>query len=371
MFCQVVETKEGVCDTPLQVRRQLKYGRRFGHLIVLASLALPVLAGCSPAATSASSGFSATPRPTAVRPTVAPTLTAKPSLNPVSWLRNATLLTIYGRAFGTAPILGRLGMDNSFDDVTRQARPFWQGIHANNGGKKIKIGIHLIYGLAKPCDSGDNCLIYLDDAGVDIVKTYIQPAARRGWLVILDDQLGRSDPAAEVRRMIARGYLKYDNVAVALDPEFRAAPGQLTPGIPVGSATAGEVNAAQSAINSYQRGRHPAHKTIVMVHQFQQGMIENRERIWNRFKYTDSVIVADGFGAPATKADNYTGLMGPHSSAGIKFRGLKLFYPNPYEHAGHFDNPVLTWRQVFGRAWIVENGKQFSIWPSPSVIVVA
>ena len=93
-------------------------------------------------------------------------------------------------------------------------------------------------------------------------------------------------------------------------------------------------------------------------------------------------VVADGFGDPATKAEVYDALLGPPSgssrsarsaveSAGVTWRGIKLFYPNPYEQAGHFDDPVLTWRQVFGRAWVVEGGKQYAIWPAPNVVIVA
>ncbi|MCA1600005.1 MAG: hypothetical protein LC769_13540, partial [Chloroflexi bacterium] len=134
-------------------------------------------------------------------------------------MSQTTLLTIYGRAFSTAPILGRLGMDDNFTQMEWQVQPYARGIKANNGGTDPRITVHLIYAMAVPCGVTGNCLYYLDDAGVDIVKTYITEAARRHWLVILDDQLGRSDPATEMQRIISKGYLKYDNVEVALDPE--------------------------------------------------------------------------------------------------------------------------------------------------------
>ena len=83
------------------------------------------------------------------------------------------------------------------------------------------------------------------------------------------------------------------------------------------------------------------------------------------------VVVADGFGDPATKAGVYTSLLGLRNSAGIKYRGLKLFYLNPYEQAGHLDDPLLTWAQVFGRAPTYDGAQRFTVWPPPNVVVIA
>jgi len=60
------------------------------------------------------------------------------------------------------------------------------------------------------------------------------------------------------------------------------------------------------------------------------------------------------------------------ASAGVTWRGLKLFYPNPYEQAGHFDDPVLGWREVFG--WLpvsVPGGPRYFFRPPPDVIIIA
>jgi hypothetical protein len=63
---------------------------------------------------------------------------------------------------------------------------------------------------------------------------------------------------------------------------------------------------------------------------------------------------------------------GSGASAGVEWRGIKLFFPNPYEHAGHFDNPVLGWRQVLGWEPTADaGGHAYFIRPPPSVIVIA
>lgn len=291
---------------------------------------------------------------------------------PRSWLADAPMLTIYGRAFGVAPILGRLGFDNSFSDLDTQIQPFAQGITSVDGGIQPTVALHLIYALATPCSPGSNCLYYLDDAGADIVNAYIKPAAARGQLVVLDDQLAESNPVAEVQHLIAKGYLQYDNVEIALDPEFRAVPGQDTPGVPVGTVTAEEINAAGAIVNAYCAHRHMPHRKVLMVHQFQFGMITDRTKLRNDYPYVDAVIVADGFGTPDTKASVYQALFGPGSPSGPIWRGIKLFYPNPLEQAGHFDDPLMTWRQVFGQDPASDgNGNTYRVRPAPNIIIIA
>jgi hypothetical protein len=257
-------------------------------------------------------------------------------------------------------------------DVRAQARPFWLGIHSVLGPRPIRVAIHLIYGMATTCGGPGDCLDYLDDVGTNIVQQYILPAARLGWYVILDDQLGRSDPAREMQRIISRGYLKYDNVEVALDPEFRALPTQETPGIPVGSVTAAELNRAQLLLSRYLSSLHLKHRKILVIHQFQPGMIQDRGRLrWN-VPEVDPVIVVDGFGDPATKAQVYGTLLSARNAPRVLRRGIKLFYPNPYETAGHGDAPLMTWPQVFGKQPAYgPDGTPYYVRPAPQVVVIA
>jgi hypothetical protein len=330
--------------------------------MALMALAI-VMAGCAV-------GGSAAPVPTQTR-----VATPRPSPTPtpaaVSWLRGSTLLTIYGRGFGIVPVLGRLGYDNGFSDMERQIQPFVQGVRANNGGKRVLIGVHLIYAIATGCGPKDNCLAYLDD-GTDIVKTYIQPAAKRGWLVVLDDQLGLSSPQTEVRRIIAKGYLRYGNVGVALDPEFRARPGQQTPGIPVGTVDASEINQAQALLDGYARAMHLRHHIVLVVHQFQPPMISRRDALRSDFPMVDLTVIADGFGPPDAKAQVYSDMLATPISRNIRWRGIKLFYPNPDEHAGHGDNPVMGWDAVFGKVGFLEaNGVRYFVRPPPDIVVIA
>lgn len=290
---------------------------------------------------------------------------------PRSWLTHTTLLTVYGRGFGTAPILGRLGMDHTFDDVARQVLPAETGIRANNGGARVRIAIHLIYALAVPCTATNSCLLYADDAGVDLVNQYIVPAARRGWLVVLDDQLGHSNPQAEIRRMVAKGYLQYDNVEVAFDPEFHTPPGQVTPGIPTGSVTTDEINKAQDTLNAYASGNNLLHRKIVMVHEWTQSMIRKTSALTSRFRFVQPVVIMDGIGSPSDKARVYDALLRSHASRGGVLPGIKLFPPGPYAPSRSVDIPTMTWSQVFGRTPARDvQGTPYYVSPLPRVIVL-
>lgn len=320
-----------------------------GAEVLLAPSATPTVPTATPVPpTSTPVPPTATPDP----PT--PTATSTPS-KAVSWLDNVTLLGAYGRAFGVAPILGRLGMYANTNEMASDMEKFSTGIRALNGGKPVLIEIHLIYALAMPCEANSDCLLYLESADPHIVDDYIKPAQQRGWLVVLDTQLGRSDPVTQIQRMIDKGYLKYDNVEVALDPEFHVVPGHLRPGIPVGTITAQQVNDAQALLDDYVQKEHLPHRKILMVHQFGDKlvndgvpfMIQNKTDVKD-YDNVDLAIIADGFGGPDAKVSKYNKMTDGEAYPFLHFRGIKLFPPNPYETAGHYDKPMLTFRQVYG-----------------------
>ena len=323
----------------------------------------------------------ATPEPPATPTPVPPTPTpAPPTPTPTPWrassyLADRTLVTVYGRAFGVAPILGRLGSAQSFSDVAADVGRFYDRILALNDGKTIVPAIHLIYALAIPCEPNDDCLLYLEGTDPDIVKHYVEPAAARGWPVILDTQLGRSDPVTQVKRMIAKGYLNYDNVHVAIDPEFSSVPGHDTPGIPVGTVDASEINQVQQILDEHVRRLRLPHKKILIVHQFGDAnvddgvpyMIRNKPSL-RTFENVDLVIDADGFGGPDIKVKKYNLITDPEVYPMIQWRGIKLFLPNPHERAGHYDQPQMTIEEVFGKD---ETPGGLRVKHKPNVIILA
>ena len=294
---------------------------------------------------------------------------------PAGLLETNTLFAVYGRAFAWAPILGHLGTYKDIDAMAADTKPWIPKIAAATGGKPVVIGIHLIYGLAIPCKGTKNCLEYLDQGTRDLVATYIKPAADRGWTVILDTQLGQSDPVTEVKRMIDRGYLKYDNVHVAIDPEFHVVPGHDPPGIPIGTVTASQINQVQEILNNYVRAENLKTKKLLMVHQFGDAavhdgvpfMISDKKDL-KEFANVELVIDADGLGNPAEKVRKYNLMTDNKTYPAVHFGGIKVFFPNQWEHAGHFDTPPMTIDQIFGLAPVPGGPRMVS---KPGVLIIA
>ncbi|MCL4464922.1 MAG: hypothetical protein M1401_01025 [Chloroflexi bacterium] len=318
-----------------------------------------------------------TPAPTPT-PTPEPTATVAPTATPAivrSALAGRTWLTIYGRGFEAGPILGRLANYKNLDDMAAEVGPWMQEIKKYNGGKEVVPVIHLIYGMATPCEADGNCLFYLDSAGVDVVETYIKPAAARGWQVILDTQIGKSTPELEVERMIKKGYLDYPNVHVAFDPEFHVYPGEDLPGIPIGQVDSSDINAAQKMLNDLVAEKHLAAKKVLIVHQFGDPEVNDGnpfmitdKKATKTYDNVDLVFDADGFGGPVSKVHKYDLMTNAEVYPFIKFRGIKLFFFNPHEERHHGDTPVMTWAQVFGKEDVGTNVRMNTM---PDVVVIA
>jgi hypothetical protein len=284
----------------------------------------------------------------------AQTAPAKPG-NPVSILSENTIFTVYGLTFNRAPILGRLGSYKSIADMEKDIQPWVEGIKTRHDKKGVIPAIHLIYAMAIPCKPKDDCLMYLEGRVKDFVGTFIEPAAKRGWMVVLDTQIGKSDPVRQVQRIIDKGYLKYENVMIALDPEFHVYEGRERPGIPIGKIKASQINEVQRMLDSYVREQKLSRKKILIVHQFGDPnvddgvpfMIENKKEL-KTFDNVDLVIAMDGLGKQAVKVVKYNKITDSKVYPFIKFRAIKVFYPNKWEKHGHFDKPPLNLDQIFG-----------------------
>ncbi len=294
----------------------------------------------------------------------------------VGLLEKNTIFGVYGRAFGRAPILGHLGTYKNFDMMAADIPKWVDEIQKHNDNKPVIPAVHLIYALAIPCtEKKDDCLQYLEGPTSLIIDNYIKPAAERGWLVFLDTQLGKSNPVAQVNRMIEKGYLKYENVHVAIDPEFHLYPNRKTPGIPIGTVEASEINDVQKILDDYVKSQGLKTKKILIVHQFGDAnikdgvpfMIEHKKDL-KSFTNVQLVINADGLGTPEVKVVKYNKMTDTKVYPFISYRGIKVFYPNQWEKAGHFDKPPMTMDQVFGIEPVVGRLKMAA---KPSVLIIA
>jgi len=291
---------------------------------------------------------------------------------PQSVVKSSPVITVYGRSFGVAPILGLLGDLNSFDELERSIAP-WVQATEELAQAPVTVAPHLIYALARPCQGkDDSCLIFLDGSGVDLVNEYILPAQERGMGVVLDAQMGRLSPSFFVRRMIDMGYMAYPNVHIALDPEFATRPDQDMPGHPIGWLSAQAINEAQRILADYVRSENLSHKKIMIIHQFVDELSDSWSMVYGKrnlevFPEVDLVLDADGFGSPDAKILKYNAITNPEAYPHLQWRGIKIFQYNKY--APRFsDSPVLTPRQLFG---LDSTRAGWRMWAPPHLIVLA
>jgi hypothetical protein len=148
-------------------------------------------------------------------------------------------------------------------------------------------------------------------------------------VLILDIQPGHANFVDEVRAL--GQWLIEPDVELALDPEWRLPPG-VVPGKQIGSTDAATINQVSYYLARLRRLRDLPQKVLI-VHQFTEGMITNRDQVRNR-PGVAIVYNIDGFGTPDSKANVYNqlsystgaGEARSRPPGGGHFNGFKLFY---------------------------------------------
>lgn len=185
-----------------------------------------------------------------------------------------------------------------------------------NGPLGVRPAFHLVYAVAQDQPTPNER--YLRHVGETALAEYVSLARERGFLLVLDLQIGRSTVERELRRIAP--YLRLPFVHVALDPEFAVGPDEV-PGQDIGSLDAADINQAQQMLQAIVvRERLPP--KILIVHQFLDSMVTGADVI-ERYPGVELVIDMDGFGPAAVKKAKY----GRFASGGYAERaGIKLFF---------------------------------------------
>jgi hypothetical protein len=150
-----------------------------------------------------------------------------------------------------------------------------------------------------------------------VIRRYLKAARKAKALLILDIQPGRSDFFTETKRL--RKFLKEPDVGLALDPEWRMAPGQV-PGKVIGSVGAREVNATTAWLDQLVT-RYKLPQKLLLIHQFTDDMVPESEL--KERKGLAYVLNVDGFGTQSLKVAKYKSFA---AQAKQFRRGFKLFY---------------------------------------------
>ncbi|MCD6387839.1 MAG: hypothetical protein J7L69_00405 [Desulfobulbaceae bacterium] len=239
----------------------------------------------------------------------------------------------YGRpGAASLGVLGQYTIEELIPKIKAKADEYDQ-ITEN---KKVTPAFHLIYGLASS-DPGrkKDYILPLSDKKL---MEYINAAQDKGFAVIIDLQLGSLTPAEAVKPVLK--YLKYNNVHLAIDPEFEVKGLDVRPGKVVGHISGEEINQVQAAMTDYLKENGINENKILIVHMFRKSMVVEGEDAVNKYDKIDLIMNLDGHGSPKLKVDIYNNLYTADISSQIA-GGFKLFFNE--------DKPsMLTPKQVLG-----------------------
>jgi hypothetical protein len=220
--------------------------------------------------------------------------------------------------------LGALGIGTP-DQAGRKLLP--QAAAYKRPGRPVMPAFELIVTLAQ-ADPGDDGMYRLRQTP-EVIQRYLDAVRRIKGVLILDIQPGHANFVDEVRAL--GQWLIEPDVELALDPEWHVPVG-VVPGKQIGSMDAATINQVSYYLARLRRLRNLPQKVLI-VHQFTEGMVTNRDQVRNR-PGVAIVHNVDGFGTPVLKQNVYDQLayQPPAGEAlrlppgGGRFNGFKLFY---------------------------------------------
>jgi hypothetical protein len=201
---------------------------------------------------------------------------------------------------------------------------------SSNSDKGILPAFYLIYGTCQPAGE-----INIIDR--KLVESYIEYALANGFLVYLDHQIGKYTVEQALNQILP--FLKYPNVHLALDPEWRT----IRPMREVGSITGKELNAAQLQMKEYMAANNIQGKRQLVIHQFQSKMIRDIKDTKSTYDPVILVHATSGWGSPESKISTHNRNA---LASNIPYKGFKLWYYYSSKHGVHYDRPLMTPSQV-------------------------
>ena len=204
-----------------------------------------------------------------------------------------------------------------------------------SGNQNIVPAFDIIYGMAAS-DPGRDKDYVINISDKKLMK-YIDAGQKHGLAVFIDTQLGKMTPLQAIKPLLK--YLKYDNVHLAIDPEFEVHGLDLRPGKIIGHVTGNQVNQVQKAMTDYMNENGINEKKILLVHMFRHTMVQNKKDL-KTYDNIDMIFNLDGHGSPKLKVDIYNAIY-THRIANEVAGGFKLFFDE--------DKPrLMTPKEVLG-----------------------
>lgn len=237
------------------------------------------------------------------------------------------MVALYGHPSGGS--LGVLGEQGMGETITRAGETAAQ--YQPYSSEPVVPALEIITTVASsgPGADGD----YSEETAAEDLLPWIEAAGEAGIYVVLDLQPGYSTFLNQALRY--EELLKYPHVGLALDAEWRLAPGQRHLE-QIGSVDAAEINEVSAWLADLTRENVLPQK-LFMLHQFNLSMIRNRDQLNVSHSELAVSLHADGHGTPGQKLDTWNALRD-----GLQpeiWPGWKNFYDE--------DTPTLTPEQTF------------------------
>jgi hypothetical protein len=160
---------------------------------------------------------------------------------------------------------------------------------------------------------------YSLESSLDHIRPWVDAAAAAGFYVVLDLQPGHTDFLTQALRY--EELLAQPHVGLALDPEWRLAPGERHLR-DIGQVTAAEVNEVAAWLADLTR-KHALPQKLLLLHQFRIDMLPDRASI--RVEPELALVVQmDGLGTQDVKLQTWQAITAA-APAGTHF-GWKNFY---------------------------------------------
>lgn len=249
--------------------------------------------------------------------------------------KKEVLVGFYGRPKSKS--LGILGKNNIEELVVKMREK--QNYYKKELGEDmdVKMAFHIIHSLATR-DSGRRN-DYLLNISEESILRYIKRAKKENFHVILDVQLAVKTPKEAIKPLLK--YLNYENVHIAIDPEFKIpSNAKYPPGKYVGSINAKQLNEAQELISEYLKEHNIKDEKKLIVHMFLEKMLKNKKDVKN-YENISLIYNIDGFGKSQTKVKIYNALYAK-SQTNKAIGGFKIFYKNDQK-------PLLSPKQILGQ----------------------
>jgi hypothetical protein len=248
-----------------------------------------------------------------------------PPTRPGAVLPAKRIVSYYGNPLAAGMgVLGEMPPEQLFPRLKTQAEAY----RAADRTREVVPALELVAVVAQAQPGLDG--LYRLRMESELIERVAAWAEERGYLLILDVQIGRGKVDEEVRWLLP--YLQRPNVHLALDPEF-AMPAGRVPGERIGTMDAAEINGALQTLAELV-DEHGLPPKLLVVHRFTEDMVTNHQKIAMDPR-VQVVMVMDGFGSPGIKTRQYAGLIADQR---VQYTGFKLFYRH--------DTPLMTPPQV-------------------------